>query len=449
MELSKGTKYLLLAGFVLMVIATIGGTIDWISYKSVENTIEQLLEQANGLSERVTAARAEHNTQHLLYADHWSQDESIESQLLAAELTIGKDGKALALLASARKELTAGNRSVARQHLVEAQSYLTTTVSITDFLLGSPPGSPEATIGFYRQLEQWATNAPTKIAEADKAVSEQETVLEQKRTDQWNATKGLTFSAAYAELARAKTLLAEAHAGMELRIERGLVDAPLAFKKAEEAIKVAANAITIAAGDETNARTASDAIDRAQQRIDMARAFIQASSYNAAAALSDLAGAEAILTEARTLFNQQQFVTAREKADAAYNAADNAESRSYTPTPTPTITPTPTSTPVPVQIYIPDDDDDDSSDDGGSVWDWEDNSGSSGGGIDLGDDPADDPWDWSDPSDEPDSTWDDWGDDGSTGDSWGDWGDDGSSGGSWSDDWGDDGSTGDSWSDDW
>jgi hypothetical protein len=352
---------------------------------ALETRLTGLEQQAGLLSSRLPLARQEFESNHLLYADHWSA--GLDEALREAERSLDQAGEVFTLLHQAR-ETQGRNRSQAHDLADRVESLLSGAASVVDTILG--PYDTEGQ-GLYETLAWKGSRAEDHAGAAQAKISESRATLEAKLAETWNRSHGLSFAPAYAKVAEAENRLAVARETLSREVERGLIDLPLAYDQAEEARALAQNAVELAEADETNARSAWDSMEEARGRIGWARGYIEDSNYFQVQALSALAGAESTLRLAEQAFEAEQFTEAQRYAGLALSEAEDSWLVAATPTPQP-----------------PSDEDSYWGEDDSDSWDW--------GGDDS------DTWDWG--GDDSDS-WD-WGGDDS--DSW-DWG--GSDSDSW------------------
>ncbi|MCJ7792594.1 MAG: hypothetical protein MUP45_01260 [Candidatus Marinimicrobia bacterium] len=394
----KPYVWLAILGIVLIVTGFLGSSVNRFQAEALETRLTVLEEQAQVTESRLLAAKQEYEEKHLLFADHWSVE--LSEALIEAERSFGQEGSVFQLLNQARK---ASDRREAHKLADQAEVLLSTTILVVDKILG-PPNTVDQ--GLYQILFWKDGQAQTKIAEGQGKIPAILATLNGKMADEWNQSHGLSLASAYAKLAEAEGQLIIAQRTLEVRIERNLVDRPLAFDQAEIVFRLADEALRLAETDESNARAAWSAIEDAKARIVWARSYIATSSYQQVQALLMLPQAESTLQLAEEAFNAEDFVNAKRYAEEAYAQTETSWLMAATPTPTP----------IPIQLDTTTNDDDD-------FWgsDGDDGFGS------------DDAWGGSDS--------DDWG--GSDSDSWDSWGSDSDS---WDSDWGSDSG---SWDSDW
>lgn len=352
---------------------------------ALETRLTRLEQQAELVSSRLSLAREKYEANHLLYADHWSV--GLDDALRGAEQILEQRGEVFALLDRAR-QAQGRNRGEAHDLADQAESLLSSAVSVVDIILGPADGQGQ---GLYETLERKGRQAEGRVAEAQAAISDARDALGAKTRGDWNRSHGLSFASAYAKVAEAEGQLATAQETLSRQVERGLIDLPLAYDQAEDAGVLAENAVELAEADETDARSAWEGIEDARARIESARVGIEDSNYYQTQAMSALAGAESTLRLAEQAFEAEDFGEARRYADLALNEAEDAW----------LIVAPPTAQPSSDEEWSWGQEDSDSWDWGGDdsdSWDW--------GGDDS------DSWDWG--GDDSDS-WD-WG--GSDSDSW-------------------------------
>jgi len=390
--------WLAILGIVLMFVGSLGGFVNLLQAEALETRLTVLEEQAQVTESRLFIAEQEYEERHLLFADHWST--GLSEALFEAERQFGQEGSVFQLLNQAR---STSSRQEAHKLADQAETLLSTTIVVVDKILG-PPNTVDQ--GLYQILAWKDGQVQTRIAQGQEKISATLAMLNGKMADEWNQSHGLSLASAYAKLAEAEGQLVIAQQTLEVKVERNLIDRPLAFDQAETVFRLADEALRFAEADEFNARAAWSAIENAKARIVWARSYIAASSYQQAQALLMLPQAESTLQLAEEAFAAEDFVNAKRYAEEAYTQTETSWLMAATPTPTP----------IPIQLDTTTDDDDD-------FWgsDGDDGFGS------------DDTWGGSDS--------DDWG--GSDSDSWDSWGSDSDS---WDSDWGSDSG---SWDSDW
>lgn len=359
-----------IAGLVLLFFGIVAAIVDRASAQALDQHINVAQQQFQLAASRINEAEKEYENRHQLYADHWSQ--GLGDTLVRGRTLFNPDGDVDRLLADARHAYDQKKWRDGEAAVGQAEAQLSTASEAIDRILG-PPDQPDQ--GLYVLLALKEQQASAKIGFARSTIADRRTVLQNKQRDPWNREKGVVLTSAFNKLEEAQATLDHAQTTLQAHVERGLIDRPLAYDLAVQAVATADKAVQLATDEESAARTAWQAIQTCNLDRQQANLYILASDYRQTEALAQLTSVDSIVREAYNAFDARNYAGAKTLAENCVLQAQFAQGVAATPTPIP-----PTPIPPPTVDWSSSSD----NSGGSSNWNWGSGSSGSSSGSDWG-----------------------------------------------------------------
>ena len=223
-------RILLTVAVILAVVASVWMLFDSMDASNVKNRLANdsiLVEQTKS---NIEVASGEITKSASLYADHWSTSQA--GALGTAAKNFEQTGDVYRNLAAANEALAKGDRKSAKIYADKAEQLIGEAQAAVNAMLGPPK--------LFDQLADWAGQADSAVSTAQACIVSNQTALVAFQAS-------VNFANGVTDLTNSQTLVNQAKAANEVPVERGIVDKPLVYQLAQQAIALCNKALTDAA----------------------------------------------------------------------------------------------------------------------------------------------------------------------------------------------------------